>query len=167
MTNDFDSRIVELYSKGLSSKQIIAELGLNCSAKDVLATLRFLGVEIRPRGTHYKEKPCVACGQALGPRAANVTLCKTCAPNKEWVARYYNYKLTKTEFDAMREKQSNLCDLCELPLPNDVCNIIIDHCHKQGHVRALLHQKCNIGLHYIENDKFLANAVRYIERHRK
>lgn len=56
--------------------------------------------------------------------------------------------------------------MCEEKLPDDPFKIHIDHCHKQGHVRGLLCGQCNTGLGYIENDKMLANAVRYIERHK-
>lgn len=37
---------------------------------------------------------------------------------------------------------------------------------RPGQVRSLIHNKCNIGLHYIEDEKFLMNAKAYIERHR-
>lgn len=151
----------------MRSTAIIRKYGLQCSARSFGHFLNAHGVTLRPRGTSYSDADCIGCGQPLGPRGKNTKLCPVCAPDKSWAARYYNYRMTKPQLEALYDSQSGLCDLCEEPLPEDWKDIRIDHCHKQGHVRALLDQKCNLGLHYIENDKFFAAAIKYVERHRK
>ena len=159
-------RITELYEEGWSGMTIYKRLGLNVSPETVLRWLHRNDIQVRNRGINEITVNCEVCGTKFSIRALNYALCFDCAPTSKWADLYRKYGITKPQFDAMYEKQSGLCDLCELPLPKDE-KICIDHCHTQGHVRALLHNKCNIGLHYIEDDKFLANAVRYVERHRK
>lgn len=110
-------------------------------------------------GTTFLRKCCVKNRPPI--------LCKICAPSVEWMTRFRKYGITKPQFDEMFEKQSGLCDLCEKPLPQRISYIAVEHCHKQGHVRALTCRWCNTGLGYIENDKWLAAAFRYIERHRR
>lgn len=161
--------IIDAYEDGMSGATIIREFMLDIG--DVKTLLRWLtaqGVTIRPRGFTPKEVECPGCGESFSIANCNHGVCKTCAPDKSWASRYYNHGITKPQFDEMLEKQSGLCDLCELPLPVGSLELVrIDHCHKQGHVRALLHNKCNIGLHYIEDDKFFAAAIKYVERHRR
>lgn len=109
---------------------------------------------------------CLGCNESFTAHG-NKKLCLKCCPDRKWLQPFYLYGLTKPKFDELLEKQKGLCDFCELPLPiNNLSQVKIDHCHLQGHVRGLLHHRCNVGLHFIEDDKFLAYAVRYIERHR-
>jgi len=49
--------------------------------------------------------------------------------------------LTPEEIEKIREKQDNLCAICEDPDPTD-----LDHCHDTGDVRWLLCKHCNRGL---------------------
>lgn len=158
-------KIVDLYQAGETTVTIPKLLNLGISQRTLHRW--FDRNEIKRRKPLTKDSNCIACGKRNVGWASRAQLCFTCAPDKSWRARYYNFGLTKPQFEKLLEKQSGLCDLCELPLPSNVIDIKIDHCHKQGHVRALLHNKCNIGLHYIEDDKFLANAIRYIERHKR
>lgn len=162
-------KIVQLYESGVSSRGVIEQLDLKCSQSTVLIILREQGVTVRQTGAHAKAGVCDGCGEEFERKTINnkVHLCLTCAPNWTWGRRYVTHGITKPQFESMLERQSGLCDLCELPLPENYSKIMIDHCHKQGHVRALLHYKCNSGLHYIEDDKFFAAAIKYVERHRK
>ena len=159
-------QIIEMYEGGKSLNAIVKEVPLKCGARALSRWLQEYGVPIRQYG-HKGKLRCVGCNVEYDSRAHNSTLCLTCAPEKVWAAKFYTHGITKPQFDVLFEKQSGLCDLCELPLPLEIKKIHVDHCHRQGHVRALLHPKCNVGLHYIEDDKFLANAIRYIERHKR
>lgn len=166
--DELAQQIIELYQGGMSSADILIELKLEIGdPKTIIRWLRRNGIEIRSRGIGEITSECEACGTSFTKRALNYRLCFECAPTSSWYNRYWKHGITKPRFEEMWEKQSGLCDLCELPLPADPFETRIDHCHKQGHVRALLHNKCNIGLHYIEDDKFLAAAIRYIERHKR
>jgi len=49
----------------------------------------------------------------------------------------------------MHEQQGGFCAICNL-----VCTpeeAVLDHCHKGGHVRAVLHRSCNSLLGKVEN----------------
>lgn len=57
----------------------------------------------------------------------------------------------KTQRELMAEQQGHLCLLC--------CDHfsasdppVLDHCHKTGHVRGVLHRGCNAMLGHIENN---------------
>lgn len=157
--------VIEAYQRGLTICQVKAELCLLASPMTIERLLKAHGV-IRKPGTQRIDALCACCGQTFVGKAYNNYVCRKCVPNRSWEQRFSLYGVGKPQFKALWQKQSGLCDLCELPLPKVLSQIYIDHCHKQGHVRALLHPKCNMGLHYIEDDKYLAQAVRYIERHR-
>lgn len=88
-------------------------------------------------------------------------------------------KLKTTEVKPTRkrllEQQSGLCALCCEPLSED--KAVLDHDHKQGHVRAAIHRDCNIMLGKVENAavrtgmgydrmvKFLQGAATYVTHH--
>jgi hypothetical protein len=70
--------------------------------------------------------------------------------NKEKVKWYHikqTYGLTEKEYKQLLDDQGSSCKLCKKLF--DITNIIcVDHCHKTGKIRGLLHKKCNsiIGL---------------------
>lgn len=77
---------------------------------------------------------------------------------------------------ALLEAQGYTCAICKLPCDED--KAVLDHCHKGGHVRAVLHRSCNSLLGKCENNAprygmqleqliaFLAGASVYIDVHR-
>lgn len=167
----FADIIISKYNSGMSAQTIVNELNLSISVSTLCYWLKKWGVEIRKTGPQCK-KNCDGCGKILiiqqGPsKNKRGSICLECAPTNSWAQRFYNLGITKPEFDSLFEKQSGLCDLCEFPLSDNFTDIAVDHCHKQGHIRGLLHPKCNTGLGIIEDDKFLAQAIRYIERHKR
>ena len=88
-------------------------------------------------------------------------------------------KLKTTEVKSTRKRllfeQVGLCALCREPLSED--KAVLDHDHKQGHVRAAIHRDCNIMLGKVENAavrtgmgydrmvKFLQGASAYVIDH--
>ena len=156
-------QVIDLYESGKSAKKVVDELGLKCGHQAVFNFLRINNVDIRTASI----SSCEECHKDYIQHTPAQRYCKTCIPNQNWATRYKKYKITKPQFDEMWERQDGLCDLCFLPLPEKWSLIFVDHCHKQGHVRALLHGRCNSGLGFVENDKFMANAFRYIERHKR
>ena len=76
----------------------------------------------------------------------------------EWV-----YGITLEEVNELRDQQNGVCPICRLPLKSEQ-RIIIDHNHKTGHVRGILHQKCNTILGYIEkNPTIFVSAGLYLK----
>lgn len=67
-------------------------------------------------------------------------------------------KLKSTQVKSTRlqllETQGGVCAICKLPCEEE--KAVLDHCHKGGHVRAVLHRSCNSLLGKLEN-----NAPRY------
>lgn len=155
-------QVIDLYKKENSAVRVKKILNLEVSAPTIREFLRKSGVQ-----TNGNTLNCVHCGDVLNEKTINQRYCRKCAPDESWAWRLKNRGISKFEFDTMWENQSGLCDMCELPLGDNLRHVHIDHCHKQGHVRALLHQRCNAALGYIEDDKMLANAIRYIERHKR
>lgn len=68
------------------------------------------------------------------------------------------YGLTMAEVDAMRTAQGGKCAICEKALDK----YRIDHDHNNGRVRGLLCHRCNLLIAGIENEGFLAKALRYL-----
>lgn len=74
-------------------------------------------------------------------------------------------------------KQGRLCAVCQMTIARD--NDVLDHCHKHGALRGVLHRSCNSLLGVLENNRaryglgddaqfaaFLQGAGAYIERHK-
>lgn len=77
----------------------------------------------------------------------------------------------------MRAMQGGLCAVCQLPVAID--NAVLDHCHRHGALRGVLHRSCNSMLGVLENNRgryglgddtqfaaFLTHAASYLERHK-
>lgn len=73
------------------------------------------------------------------------------------------YKLSLEEFQTLQIIQENKCAIC---LQKN--NLVVDHCHISGKVRALLCLKCNMYLGVIENtilDKTYVKFIEYSQKH--
>lgn len=63
------------------------------------------------------------------------------------------------DFQALLAERSNRCDMCGQVLKR----AYVDHDHKTGEFRGILCNRCNVGLHYMEDSIFVENASRYLE----
>lgn len=80
--------------------------------------------------------------------------------NKGYKTVYGNFDLNE-----LYKTQEGKCPICNKKLE---FKYHIDHCHKTGKVRGLLHPKCNVGLGFFdENILFFINAIKYILKHKK
>jgi hypothetical protein len=73
-------------------------------------------------------------------------------------------------------EQHGLCAICQEHI--DLEEAVLDHCHKTGYIRAVLHRGCNAYIGHMENNlarnritpsrlaKILANFNLYINSHR-
>lgn len=59
------------------------------------------------------------------------------------------YKDVKDYREQTLALQNNLCALCEEPVIDDA---VLDHCHRTGLLRCVLHRGCNSMLGKIENN---------------
>lgn len=74
------------------------------------------------------------------------------------------------------EEQQGLCALCYEPV--DPLEAVLDHCHKTGYLRSVLHRGCNAYIGSMENGlarnrispnrltNILANFESYVQTHR-
>jgi hypothetical protein len=89
-------------------------------------------------------------------------------------------KLRPKDIKATREQilqeQNGLCAICYEPVLAD--EAVLDHCHKTGYIRAVLHRGCNCYVGHLENNQarnkitparlqaILANYETYVNTHR-
>jgi hypothetical protein len=95
---------------------------------------------------------------------------------KEWRERGRNslkhnlkqkYGITLEQYDAMLMNQDGKCPICDGNL-GEKHRIAIDHDHKTGKVRELLHFRCNQGIgFFLDSPQLLRKAAEYLERHGK
>jgi hypothetical protein len=95
---------------------------------------------------------------------------------KEYAARYRKsgankwsqiksrYGIDKVQFESLLESQKGKCPIC-----GDDFNIrkpYIDHNHKSGEVRGLLHRECNSLLGFAEEKiEVLQNTINYLKKY--
>lgn len=76
--------------------------------------------------------------------------------------------------DALLLAQGGVCAICKYPIWDG--QAVLDHCHKGGHVRAVLHRSCNSSLGVVERsfvrfavknpEAFLQNVGAFLELHK-
>ena len=75
------------------------------------------------------------------------------------------YDLTLPNYYIMLEDQAYRCPICNGWLYPQKGDIHVDHCHKTGKVRGLLHDKCNRFLGLAHDDvEMLGNAIKYLNK---
>lgn len=78
--------------------------------------------------------------------------------------------------DLILQEQRGLCAICnETVMPDEA---VLDHCHKTGYIRAVLHRGCNAYIGHMENNlarnritpsrlaQIVSNFQMYINTHR-
>jgi hypothetical protein len=75
------------------------------------------------------------------------------------------YGLTVERFIGMFEEQKERCGICGKPFTEGQ-RMVVDHDHKSGKVRSLVHYGCNtaIGL-FLDSPELCRMAAEYLERH--
>jgi len=99
---------------------------------------------------------------------------------KVWGRNYQLQKkfgITEIEYRRIEKGQGGVCAICgceETKLVNcaaktrKVKPLSVDHNHETGQVRELLCDNCNNGIaRFRENIEYMANAISYIEKHKK
>lgn len=73
------------------------------------------------------------------------------------------YGIDKERYHDMLIEQEGKCALCHVEFTGE--DIVVDHCHKTGVVRGLIHRKCNVGLGHFDDDiELLEKAIDYLRR---
>lgn len=79
---------------------------------------------------------------------------------------WIKYKITLDDYSAMEKTQDYKCAVCFEPFTeeNYAC---VDHCHKTGKVRGILHNKCNAALGIMRDDADkIIKLAEYLRRHK-
>jgi hypothetical protein len=81
-------------------------------------------------------------------------------------ARATKYGISTLDLELMYKRQNSQCALCGITENETGKKLVIDHCHAEGHVRALLCNPCNLGLgHFKDNPETLEKALKYVRHH--
>jgi hypothetical protein len=87
--------------------------------------------------------------------------CKTCSYKYRRKLRILtDYGITNKQFIELLEKQNNKCLLCKREMKSPY----IDHDHKTGKIRGLIHRECNFALGWLEwliDHKLLEKGIQY------
>lgn len=80
------------------------------------------------------------------------------------------YKISLEDYNKLFVAQKGVCAICKRldasKAASELAPLCVDHCHETGKVRGLLCHKCNRDLASIENEKFLAESLTYLEQHK-
>lgn len=70
------------------------------------------------------------------------------------------YNITLADYNRLLEVQNHCCIICE----RSHQKLVVDHNHKNGQIRGLLCQSCNIGLgSFKDKIDLLASAIKYLK----
>jgi len=78
----------------------------------------------------------------------------------------HRYNISIEEWQALLEYQAHMCAVCKKPLDRSdpFKNICIDHDHKTGKVRGLVHKYCNTLLNVLDDTELRQSALNYIDQ---
>lgn len=116
-------------------------------------------------------KECKECGKRFSPKYAQTRICSDeCRANrlKANLKRHNllrRYGITEEEWQEMFERQGKACAICRSTNAqrSDRFGWVVDHCHETGKIRAILCNKCNLGLGaFDDNEKLLFDAACYV-----
>lgn len=112
---------------------------------------------------------CIVCCTAASERYTEKVATKQAwLQRPEWERKLHivlktKYKIGIDEYKALLERQGGLCAICKRP-PVGNRRLAVDHCHRTGHVRALLCINCNLGLgNFQDSAELLMLAAKYLE----
>lgn len=109
-----------------------------------------------------KDKLCPRCKPCESARAKKIY--HKLSPEKKLAKRLRVYKLTRAEYTELCNAQNGVCALCSRPFGEGTP--YIDHCHKTGKVRGLLHIGCNSIIGHAKDDVTLLElSISYLRRH--
>jgi len=135
---------------------------------------------------HPGQKQCIKCGKIKDYEKFNVhktatdgrrNICKRCQAiyahnqhkEKKEALRAQNLKkfgITHEDYLQMLESQDGKCMICGTTKPHKSAkfkHFAVDHCHKTNKIRALLCNRCNMGLGQFNDDPvLLVKATAYL-----
>ena len=111
-------------------------------------------------GKRFEEKRiCKICGNEFISHCPKKYTCQECIKTKRDNTLYRRYGISPNEYEKLIESNDGLCPIC-----NERKAFVVDHDHKTGDIRGVICNKCNLGLHYIENEKLVEAMVNYLKK---
>lgn len=120
--------------------------------------------QFRPTKLPRRRRVCRDCRLK---RAAELTRLKQ-ADRRAAYQRYRckQFGITPEDYDRMLEEQQGLCAICRRPLGRK--GQTIDHCHRTGRVRGIVHSQCNLVIGNAREDiEVLRGAIAYLKSHQQ
>jgi endogenous inhibitor of DNA gyrase (YacG/DUF329 family) len=126
-----------------------------------------------PQG-YFKDKPCRECGKVFSPNSPSNLYCSDDCADIALQRRFLKtkYSMSLESYQELFDSQEGKCAICgssgfKMKVENRQ-NIVIDHCHTNGHVRGLLCHNCNRGLGlFQESPELLEKAREYVVANEK
>ena len=118
--------------------------------------------------TKFYPGPASECKKCTCARTSKRTKGRTDLHRKRHLHRAYDF--TPEKYESEFEKQNGLCAMCgKPPDPTDLQKrLVVDHDHKTGKFRGLIHGRCNAVLGYAkDNPEILLVGAVYINRHKE
>ena len=112
----------------------------------------------------YRRQQCAECEK----KQAAISRVLHRATKKAYDKRYRcsRYGLSVEDYDALLNQQENNCAICGAPLAQS--HQTIDHDHKTGRVRGIVHAHCNLVIgNARDNVAVLQGAIAYLNNHQK
>lgn len=106
----------------------------------------------------HEERICEICGNKYIANSTSCRWCRNCIPDKHSATIYVRYGLLPNQEKELKQKYNGICPIC-----NKRKASAIDHDHKTGKVRGYICNKCNMGLHYIEDKELSNNMNKYLK----
>ena len=79
----------------------------------------------------------------------------------------YKYSFTLVDYEDLLDFQGGICPICKEPLDKNSAgseSLCLDHDHKTGEIRGILHLRCNLLLGFAKDSKeSLKNASVYLD----
>lgn len=128
-----------------------------CGSEECLKA-QYKNNKIKNSKVFKEERICEICGDSYIANSTTCRWCKNCIPNKHSRTIYERYGLLPNQEKELKEKYNGICPIC-----NKRKASAIDHNHTTGQVRGYICNKCNLGLHYIEDIELKNNMERYLK----
>lgn len=128
-----------------------------CGSEECLKKA-YTDINVKNRKKYQKEKICKICEKKFIATSSKSKWCRNCLPDKHARTIYERYKLLPQQEKELKEKYNGICPIC-----NKRKASAIDHDHKTGKVRGYICNKCNIGLHYMEDENIINNMINYLK----